>query len=204
MAERDGSDRGRRALKASSVIAVPDDESDEAAPPDENCCVCLESFEASRLPVKLPCKHWLHYNCALGIANEQCPLCRAAIPRTLRKGLELDVDPFEGQEPPLWEYAARGPGSLTWQYEPEHSREIEVVYQRVLVIRAAGKVPTLPESTLTLVIRGHQYVVDVVAMQQRSPSGAIRAVRRREPGRDPERVKGVAGATPKKPTPKRE
>jgi hypothetical protein len=196
MAQRDGSDRDRSALKASTTVAAPDK--------DESCCVCLEPLETSRLPVKLSCRHWLHYNCALGVANRLCPLCRTPIPRSLRQGLELDADPFEGQEPPLWEYEARGPGSLTWQYEPEHSREIEVVYQRVLVIRAAGRVPSQAESTLALVIRGQQYVVDVVAMQQRSPSGATRAVRRREPGSDPERVKGVAGATPKRPTPKRE
>jgi hypothetical protein len=155
----------------------------------------------------------------MGIQNGLCPVCRAPIPRELKKGFTLEKDPFEGGEPPLWQYESREAGRW-WDFLPARSEEIEVAYQAMIATMAqrlasvagassrghrgphSSSSPAPILQTVSILVRGKPYIVDLGAMTQRAPDGSTRRVKRRDPKRDPEGVKGVAGGMPKRaPTP---
>lgn len=42
------------------------------------CCICFEPLDSNKI-IKLKCNHTFHYDCALKIKNNKCPLCRGFI-----------------------------------------------------------------------------------------------------------------------------
>lgn len=55
--------------------------------PDE-CPVCCESLENQR--TRLECGHWIHIECIIRSAKEECPLCRCklTLPRRARQRIQ--------------------------------------------------------------------------------------------------------------------
>jgi hypothetical protein len=152
-------------------------------PAVEDCCICTCPLVPSSIPIVLPCTHSGHYNCLMGVVNGLCPLCRAPIPRELKRRVYIAEDPYRGREPPLWIYASRD-NRTWWYFDVDVADEIEAACE--------ARLPSLKVS-----IRGQLYTVDLRRMVQVSPDGATRAIRRRDPHRDPEGIKGFAGAVPR-------
>jgi len=177
--------------KCDNIYGSPErtPETTQAEEKIEQCCICTDPLSKDSIPVTLPCGHRGHHNCLMGIQNKLCPLCRGPIPDTLEKRVYLEEDPLDGKEPPLWEYESRD-GVSWWQYLPAHSSTIEEKYQAWKSSSRAS--PSLVELT----VRGKIYKLDFRVMKQSSPEGYTRSIRRREPTRDPENIKGIAGAVP--------
>jgi Ring finger domain/WWE domain len=189
--DSDSQDAPSTPPRPSLPSATASSPSPSLAVPVEDCVICTDPMLANTIPVRLPCGHSAHRNCLLGVRNKLCPLCRAPIPVELFHHVEVEDDPFEGGEPPLWMYASRD-GVTWWYYLPAHSELLEAEYQRVRALRRRP-----PSAEVVLTVQGKHYAVDVVGFEQRAPDGATHKVKRRERTQEPEGIRGVAGAVPK-------
>lgn len=158
---------------------------------EDDCCICLQPLDKPSIPITLPCKHSGHYNCLMGVRNGLCPLCRSPIPKNLAKKVEIDYDPQEGQNMPLWLYGSRD-NTTWWYFQAEHSEIMEAGYQKY---EESNHNPQHTE--IQLLIRGQLYVINFSRMKQKSPNGVERTIKRRKPHEEPEGIRGIAGAVPK-------
>ncbi|XP_042226902.1 E3 ubiquitin-protein ligase rnf146-like isoform X2 [Homarus americanus] len=148
------------------------------------CAVCLQKCVH---PVRLPCSHIFCFLCVKGVANQskRCAMCRQEIPAdfldhpTLLSNIEAEKEEVlpGGYQ---WFYEGR---NGWWRYDERTNTDLEEAY-------------TQGESSVTLLIAGYNYDIDLANMRQ-ARSGCPGLRRRIKRDTVSSAAKGTAGLSVK-------